>query len=345
VAQFNCPSSVAVYLDGHLIVADTLNHRIRKVSPQGKVSTIAGSGAAGFSDGLGSAAIFHNPSGLSIDGDGFIIVADQDNHRVRMITPGGEVTTIAGSGSSDFQDGMGTAASFARPIDVAVDGDGNIIVADHSNNRIRKIAAQLTPPGQRWNELPPLPPSTHETEMEAMLEDPRFADVVFDVKHEKITAHKAVLASRSGYFNAMFSSAFKEGQGGGGAAAAPASAAPITMGDTTPSAFKALLRYLYTDVFEFEDKDIVSVMSKAKEFQLERLYTHTVRYCHSHICVENVVFWFIQSDAFVLEELRELTLQFLVRNLGVLRASDAGSLLLLEEKPALLTEVMYSIKL
>jgi sugar lactone lactonase YvrE len=345
VAQFDRPGAVAVDNDENVIVGDQSNHRIRKVSPQGKVSTIAGIGDPGFSDGMGSVAMFYKPSGVSVDGDGNIIVADMWNHRVRMLSPEGQVTTIAGNGNAGYQDGMGTAVSFKHPVDVVVDGDGNIIVMDLSffnNQRIRKIAAQLTPPGR--NNLPALLVSTHETERAAMLEDLSFADVVFQVEETQITAHKAVLASHSAYFKAMLSSGFKESQSGGERGAAASDVTTITIGDTTPSAFKSLLRYLYTDVFEFEDEDILSVMSKAKEFQLERLYNQTVRYSIDHICVENVVLWLIQSDALVLEELRESTLQFLARNVRAVRASDANSLFLFEEKPRLLIEVMLAIK-
>ena len=188
-----------------------------------------------------------------------------------------------------------------------------------------------------------------------------------------------MLVGRSEYFNTMFSSAFLEGQagssGGGGAAAAAAvstssrskkakvegsasavtassSSSPssssslltITIGETTTSAFKALLRYLYTDAFEFEDKDILNVMSKAREYQLERLYINTARYCISHVCVDNVVTWLIQADEFGLEELREATLQFLGRHLAAVRANDADSLLLLKEKPDLMMEVLLAAK-
>jgi hypothetical protein len=297
-----------------------------------------------------------------------------------MITQEGQVTTIAGSGDSDWEDGLGTAASFNHPSSVAVDGDGNIIVADIKNSRIRKIAAQLTPP--RLKGPPPILPSTREMEMAAMLEDPCFADVVFQVEQTDITAHKAVLASRSEYFKTMLCSAFREGSGGGGrgAVAAAASASSrskkarvetaggmstgttsaaaesssssasssstiITIGETTPSAFKALLRYLYTDAFEFEDKDILSVMRKAKEYQLDRLYSHTVRYCHDNICEENVVNWLIDADEFGLEELRASALEFLALNFGAVRSLDGGGSLALLNGSHLFMEVMLAIKI
>jgi hypothetical protein len=116
----------------------------------------------------------------------------------------------------------------------------------------------------------------------------------------------------------------------------------ITIGETTPSAFKALLRYLYTDAFEFEDKDILSVMSKAREYSSSDCHIHTVRYCIDHICVDNVVTWLIQADEFGLEELREAALQFLGRHLAAVCANDADSLLLLKEKPDMMMEVLLA---
>ena len=74
--------------------------------------------------------MFSNPWGVAVDGDGNVIVADQSNHRIRKITPAGEVTTLAGS-TQGFQDGQGAAAMFSSPWGVAVDGDGNVIVADN----------------------------------------------------------------------------------------------------------------------------------------------------------------------------------------------------------------------
>jgi DNA-binding beta-propeller fold protein YncE len=139
VARFNTPCGVAVDGDGNVIVGDTRNHRIRKITPQGHVSTLAGTGEMGHEDGEGTVARFNMPCGVSVDGDGNVIVADRDNHRIRKITPLGLVSTLAGNGEEGHQDGEGTVAQFDFPQGVAVDGEGNVIVADRDNHRIQKI--------------------------------------------------------------------------------------------------------------------------------------------------------------------------------------------------------------
>ena len=136
-AKFNYPYGVSVDKDGVVFVADALNHRIRKITPVGVVSTLAGS-VLGYSDGPGTAAKFFSPTGVSVDKDGVVFVAENNNHRIRKITPMGVVSTLAGS-SYGFSDGTGTAAKFNTPPGVSVDKDGVVFVADRGNNRIRKI--------------------------------------------------------------------------------------------------------------------------------------------------------------------------------------------------------------
>ena len=103
------------------------------------VSTIAGTSSAGHIDGPGSSARFDNPSGVAVDRQGNIYVADYDNHCIRKIDPNGNVSTIAGTGSPGHTDGPGTSARFNYPSGVAVDLQGNVYVADYINHRIRKI--------------------------------------------------------------------------------------------------------------------------------------------------------------------------------------------------------------
>jgi hypothetical protein len=123
--------------------ADYWNHLIRKITPAGWVTTLAGSGSAGSADGTGTAASFNLPVGVALDGSGNVYVADGVNNLIRKITSAGVVSTLAGSGSVGSADGTGTAASFNNPYGVAVDGSGNVYVADFGNHLIRKIATTL----------------------------------------------------------------------------------------------------------------------------------------------------------------------------------------------------------
>ena len=139
LAGFNLPTGVAIDDSGNIYVADSENQKIRKITPTGEVTTLAGSGSRGNSDGIGEAASFNNPSGVAVDASGNVYVADQINHSIRKITPNGHVTTLAGSGTRGKTDGNGLSASFQNPYGIASDASGNVYVADVINNRIRKI--------------------------------------------------------------------------------------------------------------------------------------------------------------------------------------------------------------
>jgi gliding motility-associated-like protein len=124
---------------GNVYVTDSNNNMIRKITPDGKVSTLAGNGTVGAANGPGSTASFHTPYGIGIDGSGNLYVADMFNNMIRKVTPAGVVSTVAGNGSYGSSDGVGTAASFSQPEDVTVDAVGNLFIADAGNNKIRKI--------------------------------------------------------------------------------------------------------------------------------------------------------------------------------------------------------------
>jgi streptogramin lyase len=139
LATFNLPESVAVDAAGNLYVADNGNDLIRKITPAGMVSTLAGSGIAGSANGTGTAASFNSPFGVAVDGTGNVYVADAGNNQIRKITAAGVVSTFAGSGAKGANNATGAAASFNTPSGIVVDGAGNVYVADENNNLIRKI--------------------------------------------------------------------------------------------------------------------------------------------------------------------------------------------------------------
>jgi sugar lactone lactonase YvrE len=179
-AQFNQPYAIAMDASGNFYVGDRINHAIRKITAAGVVTTLAGNGTAGNTDGTGNAARFNEPLGVTVDAAGNIYVADYINNALRKITPAGVVTTlsfisnifgvvadasgniyctqygqqvvskysaagsysiIAGSGTGGNTDGTGTAARFNFPAGIAIDASGNLYVTETLNHRIRKITS------------------------------------------------------------------------------------------------------------------------------------------------------------------------------------------------------------
>lgn len=151
-AQFNTPSGVAVGADGTIYVADTLNHCIRQISPQGQVSTLAGiPGQAGFMDGTPSEALFCEPNDIQLGADGALYVVDKGNQRVRRIEHD-KVDTVAGSGTTvdsatgyivgGYENGPTLKSQFLYPTGLFIADDGTIFLADTGNHCIRKISVQ-----------------------------------------------------------------------------------------------------------------------------------------------------------------------------------------------------------
>ena len=141
-ARFNQPAALAVDRLGNVDVADTGNALIRRITPDGTVTTVAGSAAArGNLDGAGGSATFNAPGGIAVDADGTLFVADTFNATIRKITPAGVVSTLAGAaGVRGDGDGSGGAARFNQPAAIALDAAGNLYVADNASNTIRRIA-------------------------------------------------------------------------------------------------------------------------------------------------------------------------------------------------------------
>jgi sugar lactone lactonase YvrE len=139
-ALFSSPHGVAVDSSGNVYIADAGNHIIREITPGGDVSTLAGqAGVTGAANGPATEASFRFPWGVAVDASGNVYVGDEGNNMIREITPGGMVSTLAGSGSMGSANGTGTSASFFAPFGVAVDDSCVVYVGDAGNNLIRKI--------------------------------------------------------------------------------------------------------------------------------------------------------------------------------------------------------------
>ena len=158
VKGLNSPSDLVLGNSGELYVTETLNHRILRVDKSGKWSVLAGGGYetrnnwlfGGYADGLGERAQFNEPSGLALGPEGSLYVADTGNQRIRLVSPEGEVTTLAGSGNTPivdttyykggFQDGSLSEAKFNFPSGITVSAEGTVYVADTYNHRLREIS-------------------------------------------------------------------------------------------------------------------------------------------------------------------------------------------------------------
>jgi gliding motility-associated-like protein len=139
-AAFNQPTGIAVDNAGNVYIADTYNHSIRKITPDGNVSTLAGNGTAGAANGKGAAARFFKPVALTVDRYNNVYVVDNGNQKIRKIMPDGETSLAAGNGNTGDADGNFAQASFNDPAGVAVNAAGDLFITDAGNNKIRKVS-------------------------------------------------------------------------------------------------------------------------------------------------------------------------------------------------------------
>ena len=239
---------LALDAEENLLVADSGNNAIRRVTMAGAVSTVAGNGEKGFADGAGAAARFNWPCDLVVDGEGVIVVADLKNHRLRKIV-GGQVTTLAGSSEPGTADGAGAVARFNEPCRLALDERGRLLVTEWGRkDTLRVVEASLAPP--LW--MGPVEEAAEDSEapkpMTAafaalqqdygeLVEDGALADVVLVVDGERFPANRVVLAAQSEYFRGLFLSGMQGGSSEGGVQ---------EIEQVSAGAFRVVLRYLYT---------------------------------------------------------------------------------------------------
>jgi streptogramin lyase len=129
-ARFDDPRGVTVGPDGNVYVADTYNDCIRKITPDGVVTTLAGTNSSGYVDGASTLARFYRPWAVAAGPDGYLYVADRYNYRIRRVSPTGQVTTVAGTGSSARSDGAGNASGHQDDLGIAVSRSGDLYVAE-----------------------------------------------------------------------------------------------------------------------------------------------------------------------------------------------------------------------
>jgi trimeric autotransporter adhesin len=146
-AELHSPSGVAATADGGFLIADTVNNEVRKVSPAGVITRVAGTGTAGNSgdDGPATDAELRSPTAVAVTADGGFLIADPVSNEVRKVSAAGVITRVAGTGTAgnSGDDGPATEAQLDSPGGVAVTADGGFLIADIQNNEVRKVSALL----------------------------------------------------------------------------------------------------------------------------------------------------------------------------------------------------------
>ena len=343
-AQFNDPRHVACDTAGEVYVADFNNNCVRKITVADRaVTTLAGDGNAGHRDGAGAQAQFYHPYGVAVDGGGNVLVTEFAGQRVRMVTPAGATSTLAGDDTEGDADGRGAAAHFGCPAGLAVDAAGNLLVADSDNHRVRRVAAGLAPPASLRAPVPeaPAPLQVLATNYAKLLDEGEdtYHDVQFLVGGETIRAHKNILSSQCEYFATMLGSGFAEGTGGGGGATSGRGgnpAAPLPVEDTTPAAFRAVLRFLYTGAVELEEASVLDVACLAQRYLVDDLHERCLAYCAANISLTNALPWLVTADAHAVAGLRATLLAYVAANLDEVKAAVPDTQATLKSNPNLM---------
>lgn len=149
-ASFRSLVGVATATDGTVYVAEMQSHLIRKIATSGAVTTAAGTASSGYADGVTTLAVFSYPYGITIDTLGVAYISDSGNARIRVMATSGVVTTLAGSGTASYANGIGTNARFNQPKSIFITSARTIYVGDSTNARVRKVLTSGELPSHLW---------------------------------------------------------------------------------------------------------------------------------------------------------------------------------------------------
>ena len=407
IARFSAPAGVAVCsTTSHIYVTEWGSHRVRRISsPSCLVTTVCGvRGVAGFQDGPGAQAQFTMPLGIACDGDGDLIIADLGNHRVRHVALSTSadgmlsadassctVRTLAGDGSAGWQDALGPQAQFNNPRGVTCDAAGNVLVADGVNNRIRCIVAGFQPPA--WHAAPqrtrtrtcldgslvgnatgqevdhPDRTKKSATAVAAVVTGakvgsagmrftlgadlgkllrpapgPPFPDLEFVVGGETVPAHRVIVCARSEYFSAVLGTPTPTATATAGSlhdgVSSAGDVATVYVEDATVGAFRAVLRYLYTDEAALDESIFVEVACLCQRYLVQGMHEILLSYATNHVSPTNAVNWLITADEQKLGKVRDVLCTYVIHNYRRIKESAPGTLQMLESHPQLMLEVL-----
>jgi sugar lactone lactonase YvrE len=352
-ARFRRPAGLALDMNEDLIVADCGNNSVRKVAlPDGRVTTVAGcveggTAGVGYADGTGTAARFHGPHAVAVDGSNAILVADQGNNRVRKISgEGGVVTTVAGQGEAGKVDGTGPN----EPFKLTIDEEGQLVVAETDNvDSLRVVEASLVPPARLAAEETAREKALRQARLALqdygkLLGDAELAVVTFAVDGRGFPAHSQVLAARSEHFKALLTSGMGMREGGSRTAGGDIA----LEGLLSAGAFQVLLRYLYTQELPATEDGgeglAVGEMAKAADyFQAVELFEHCVEQFREGLRVGNVVERLVHAHDADMPVLKEAAMAFIQENALMFHREAMPTLALLKQRPADLMDMLMAI--